>query len=600
MAKATSNHEPERRWEELGQAIAELDNSYRIQRILNSLLEVSVSDMPLEKQLKLAIDIILSAPFIPLERMGGIFLTEVGHKDLILKADSGLPGSLLEMCARVPFGRCLCGRAASDKRLIFVDHIDSRHENLYEGMRPHGHYSIPIISQVHKDRILGVIVLYVRPGHVSGDKETEFLQAVANVISGLIERKQAEEKLRQSEALEDALNRLNVALNSTLDFDRIMKMVAKDAAKVLGCDAAAIILRNQDGWSYRYTYGLPDARQCLTVPCKDGRCMVLAACTQKTVVSKDSYNDKRVDQKMIKQLGIRSFISVPLTNRKEVFGVLDFYYRSPVDLSRIQIGFADKLGVSVSLAMENARLYSVEHNIAKTLQEALLILPDRVEGLDLGYLYRSATEAVEVGGDFLDIFELESGHIGLVIGDVSGKGLEIATLTSLVKSAIKAYAYQGDLPGETIRKTSIVLDKATPATVFVTLVFAVFDRGSGALNYCVAGHPPPIVKEKAGGVRLLTKRSPVIGTSGDFEYSDHSTTLNKGDFLVLYTDGVTEARRGREFFGEKRLVEFIRNVSVKKAQTLADFTYNEIMRFSKSTLADDLAIMVVGRTEEQN
>ena len=575
---------------------AQLDNSYRIQSILSRLLEIALLDVPLDEQLQLAIDIILSAPFVPLERKGGIFLVEEAQNMLVLKASSGLPDSLLMMCARVPFGECLCGRAAAGRKLVFAGGLDERHDHQYKGIVPHGHYNIPILSQVKKGRVLGVIVLYVQAGHKRDKKEEEFLHSVANTLAGVIERKQGEQALKQSEALSDALNSINAAINSTLDFNQIMKRVAQDAAQVLGCEASAIILRERENWIFKYTYGLPKARAGMVIPKEESKCAALAACEGRTVVSEDAYRDERVSQKLMKRLGIRSFVSVPLTVKDEIIGVLDFYYRSaPLPFAQVQIDFANKLGASVSLALENARLYAVEHNIAHTLQEALLTLPEQVEGIDLGYLYRSATEATEVGGDFFDIFELEHDRVGLVIGDVSGKGLEAATLTSLVKSAIKAYAYQGDPPATTIKKTSLLLSRATPSSVFVTLFFAILDRKSGGLQYCAAGHPPPIIKEKAGPVRLLAQRSPVIGTDMDFEYSDFSASLAPGDFLVLYTDGATEARRGKQFFGEKRLMAFINKTAAENPQALVEETYKEIRRYSGNALVDDVALMAVGR-----
>jgi len=575
---------------------AQLDNSYRTQNIISRLLEIALLEASLDEQLQLAIDIILSAPFMPLERKGGIFLVEKEQNMLVLKAGSGLPNSLRAMCALVPFGECLCGRAAAARKLVFAGELDERHDHRYKGILPHGHYNIPILSQVKKGRVLGVIVLYVHAGHKRDKKEEEFLDAVANTLAGIIERKQAEQSLRQSEALSDALNSINAAINSTLDFDQIMKRVAQDAAQVMGCEASAIILKERDDWIFKYTYGLPRARAGMVIPKEESKCAALAACTGRTVVSEDAYRDERISIKLMKKLGIRSFVSVPLSVKDEIIGVMDFYYRSaPLTFAQVQIDFANKLGASVSLALENARLYSVEHNIAHTLQEALLTLPEHVEGIDLGYLYRSATESAEVGGDFFDIFELEHDRVGLVIGDVSGKGLEAATLTSLVKSAIKAYAYQGDSPATTFKKTSLLLSRTTPSAIFVTLFFAVLDRNSGGLQYCAAGHPPPIIKEKAGPVRLLSARSPVIGTAADFEYSDYSASLAPGDLLVLYTDGATEARRGKEFFGEKRLVDFVNKAPAKTAQALVEKIYKEIRRYSGNALVDDIALMAVGR-----
>ncbi|MFQ5875454.1 MAG: PAS domain S-box protein, partial [Dehalococcoidia bacterium] len=172
-----------------------LDKSYQIQSVLNSLLQISLEDIPLKEQLEQALDAIVSTPFLLVD-LGGIFLVEDEPEVLVLKAQKNLSSSVQKECAKVPFGRCLCGRAAASGQIEFADCVDYRHETRYEGMVPHGHYSIPIES---KDKILGVIVLYLHEGHCWDKREEEFLQTVANTMAGIIERKRAEEALRESE-----------------------------------------------------------------------------------------------------------------------------------------------------------------------------------------------------------------------------------------------------------------------------------------------------------------------------------------------------------------------------------------------------------------
>ncbi len=575
---------------------ARLEKSYRIQNVINRLLEISLLDISLDEQLQLAVDIILSAPFMPLQPKGGIFLVEDDPRALVLKAPRGLPESLLTMCGKVPFGECLCGRAAANRRIVFAAGLDERHDHRYVGIVPHGHYNVPILSKVRQGEVLGVIVLYVEAGHKQDMREEEFLQAVANVMAGLIERKQVEETLKVREGLGAALNRINAAINSTLDFDRIMRRVAEDAAKAIGCEAAAVILRDEPDWIIRYLFGLPAEQKGMRIPAGQAKCALLAAETRRPVSSADAQHDRRFSCALMKKLGVRSFLSIPLTVKDDVVGILDFYYRSaPKAFTPEQVDFADKLGASVSLALENARLYAVEHNIADTLQEALLIMADQIPGLDFGYLYRSATEAAEVGGDFYDIFELEDDKVAAIIGDVSGKGLEAATLTSLVKSTMKAYAYQGDSPAAVMKKTNAVICKTTGPSAFVTVFFGLLDQATGTLGYCSAGHPPALIKKRAGQTEALVVHSPVIGVMPAFDYEEHAAELSRGDRLVLYTDGASEARRGNELLGEARLKDLVERAEPASAQALAETVFGAIERFSGGNLADDVALLVVGR-----
>lgn len=183
----------------------ELQQNYEIQNILNSLLHISLEEALLNELMEKAIDVILSVPFLPLMPKGGIFLVEDEPDVLILTATRGFSAPIQDICARVPFGRCLCGRAAASKQTQFADCLDERHENRYDGITDHGHYNIPIIS---KDKVLGVIVLYLQEGHRQAKNETDFLTAVADTLAGMIEQKRAEEQLKEyREQLEDKVKK---------------------------------------------------------------------------------------------------------------------------------------------------------------------------------------------------------------------------------------------------------------------------------------------------------------------------------------------------------------------------------------------------------
>lgn len=175
----------------------QLQLNYDIQGVLNSLLNLSLKDMSLEEFLKGALGLIVSVPKLSLESRGGIFLAEEGKDNLKLKVHNGLTDAIEKTCANVPFGRCLCGRAASTRKTQFASSIDERHETSYDGIAPHGHYCVPILLG---DKVLGVINLYVKEGHPYSKSEEDFLTSVANTLAGVIERKRIEEELKKNEA----------------------------------------------------------------------------------------------------------------------------------------------------------------------------------------------------------------------------------------------------------------------------------------------------------------------------------------------------------------------------------------------------------------
>ena len=167
------------------------------QEALNAILRVSLEDISLQQQFEHVLDIILALSWLPIEPRGGIFQVEVGEEVLALKAQRGLNPALLDLCAHVPFGHCLCGRAALSREVEYAACLDPRHEISYPGMAPHGHYNVPIVS---RNAVLGVMVLYLRHGHARKDREVAFLASVANTLAGMIEHRRTRETLMQHQA----------------------------------------------------------------------------------------------------------------------------------------------------------------------------------------------------------------------------------------------------------------------------------------------------------------------------------------------------------------------------------------------------------------
>ena len=178
------------------QAQEEIRRSNDTQTAINALLKIALDGLSLEETLKRSIALVLSIPWLIFESRGSIFLVEDDPQVLVMKAQNGLAQPIQTKCKRVPFGRCLCGQAALTREVQFTNALNERHEVRYDGISPHGHYCVPILSA---DKVLGVLNIYVKEGHQRDKREEVFLNAVAGCLAGVIERKQAEEALKASE-----------------------------------------------------------------------------------------------------------------------------------------------------------------------------------------------------------------------------------------------------------------------------------------------------------------------------------------------------------------------------------------------------------------
>jgi PAS domain S-box-containing protein len=202
---------------ELAKANEVLKRENDTRTALNTLLRLSLEDVSLDELLTQALDLILSIPWLAFESRGAIFLAE-DDQVLVLKGQRGLAEPIQRACARVPFGRCLCGRAAAEKKTRFADRLVVHHETTYEGIGPHGHYCVPILSA---GKTLGVINIYLREGHCRDIQEEKFLLAIADTLAGSIERKRGEEILKKlSSVVEQATDLVFIT-----DYDGVIEYV---------------------------------------------------------------------------------------------------------------------------------------------------------------------------------------------------------------------------------------------------------------------------------------------------------------------------------------------------------------------------------------
>ncbi|MCG7936661.1 MAG: ATP-binding protein [Candidatus Thiodiazotropha taylori] len=169
-----------------------LHQQSRTHHVLNTLLSLSLKDIPFEQLLEECLEVILSAPLTDMLHQGAILVSNSDNNQLWMMAHSNLDPKIVELCQRVEFGQCLCGRAAETSEIQFADCVDERHENRVDGMSPHGHYIVPILS---RGDVLGVLTLYLREGHTQNDDEMVFLQGVAVTLAGIIERAHTNEQL---------------------------------------------------------------------------------------------------------------------------------------------------------------------------------------------------------------------------------------------------------------------------------------------------------------------------------------------------------------------------------------------------------------------
>jgi serine phosphatase RsbU (regulator of sigma subunit) len=204
---------------------------------------------------------------------------------------------------------------------------------------------------------------------------------------------------------------------------------------------------------------------------------------------------------------------------------------------------------------------------------------------------QTAFEPELVGGDFRDVFAIDDTHVVVLIGDVAGKGVRAAGMTETVRAKIRAFATIDPSPAFVLSRTNDLLLRFDPDEPHVTAFLAVIDPHTGHLSYASAGHPAPVHLSASSSRTLEVPFCPPLG-SFECAHSGAHAVLALEDYLVFYTDGVTEARHDGELFGERRLLEVVSSLRGRSAQDVAEGLRAAALSFA-GQLHDDLQVVVL-------
>jgi PAS domain S-box-containing protein len=334
---------------------------------------------------------------------------------------------------------------------------------------------------------------------------------------------------------------------------------------------------------------------------RTGRSVLLQDLPEATFYEEALGSGEHLD--ILLRLEPRSLMCVPLLARGRTIGAVTLVSSRPDRrYGEEDLALAEDLAYRCALAADNARLYRDRSEIASVLQRNLLPphLP-QIPGIEVGAEYLPVGEANEVGGDFYDLINtVEDGWV-CSIGDVRGKGVEAASVTALARYTIRAVTMRDDRPSEVLAALNEAMLRQLPEDRFCTAACIRLEPEDGLsgveIDVSRAGHPAPLLLRPDGPVEEVGCPGRVLGVFDDAELGDSSLRLMPGEALVLYTDGVTEARSpDGDFFGEERLHDLLRSCSGLDAASLAGRIKNVVLDFQEGDPRDDLAVLVLRAT----
>jgi serine phosphatase RsbU (regulator of sigma subunit)/PAS domain-containing protein len=298
---------------------------------------------------------------------------------------------------------------------------------------------------------------------------------------------------------------------------------------------------------------------------------------------------------LIQRLGLRSAMFVPMSARGRTFGAMTLCARERT-FDESDLYLAEELAARCAIAVDNARLFRERTRIARTLQESLLppLLPE-LQGVDVGARFHAAGHGYEVGGDFYDVFEIGGGSFGVAIGDVCGKGPDAAAVTALARYTLRAAALTETSPARVLETLNEAMLKQPGERRFCTVAYVRFDPIPAGMTATIAsaGHPLPLALRAGAPPAEAGRPGTLLGVVDDPEIEDTRLDLDPGDALILFTDGVTEARAPKRVWGSNDLARFVGAHEQLKAAAIAERIERGALSGQAEEPRDDVAIVVL-------
>ncbi len=448
-----------------------------------------------------------------------------------------------------------------------------------------------------------VAVINKLDGKFSSD-DLKLMESISDIVAIALHNIRLYNKLREESKEKNILYLVGKKISSSLDLDEMLNTIVDALAEVVRYDAVAIYLvepGTQD-IKRRLTRGyLPEMEE--KVHLKIGEGIVgWAVKTGKGVIVPDVSRDARY---VNARAETRSEVAVPIIAHGKTIGALNvesdrLAAYNDEELKLLEV-FAGQAAISLDLAMLHSELIererlSEELAIARRIQQKFLPRHDPViEGFDISGLN---VPSREVGGDYYDFIRIGENELGLVIGDVVGKGMPAALIMAFFRAGLIAEVKNNHPVSRIMELVSDMLCESTESNEFVTAFYGVLDLSGRRLTYCNAGHNYPLLCRRDGSFISLTEGGQPLGIFPQNLYQEMALELESGDILILYTDGVVEARvpsgSGEQEFGIEGLKRVVAENRSRAAREIRDAIYKAVSRpRDEAAQQDDITIVVV-------
>jgi len=578
----------------MGSVLSKPAQPLQIEPLLLEVADVLATSLDLDTTLRRVAEVVRKV--IDYEIFAILLLNEK-TQELKIRFQVGYPPEIAERTG-LKVGEGVTGRAAQERKAVLVDDVTADPKYIAGVPNVRAELAVPLLT---KNRVIGVIDLEARePGYFT-EEHSRLLTLVASRMAAGIENAQLYTRTMRQSRILLLLNEIARELTSILNLDELLGRIAELMRRLIDYQMFSILLLDATGEKLQHRFSLrfnENIQLKHEIPL--GRGLVgYAAETKQAVVIPDVTKDPRYIEANPET---RSELVVPLIYKDKVIGVLDLEHTRSGFFTEDHKRTVTTLAAQIAIAIENARLYEqvarqerrLERDLALARELQMRLLPHarpKLGNLDVAAKF---VPARAIGGDLYDFIPYSMSRLGIVIGDVSGKGAPAAIYAALVSGILRSHAPIEPMPAEMLSAVNLSLAERRIEAQFVSIIYAVWDDESRTLTVANSGLPRPIYVH-GGKNEVIEVTGLPLGLFDEADYDEFKFRMKPGDMFVFFSDGMLDARsRTGEMFGRRRVEEIVASCATKSADCVVDSLFNAVAEHSAGVETfDDQTVVAI-------
>ena len=578
----------------MGTVLNKQEKHLHVEPLLLEVADVMATSLDLDTTLRRVAEVVRKV--IDYEIFAILLLNEK-TQELRFRFQVGYPKEFAER-SRIKVGEGVTGQAVQLRQAILIDDVTQDPKYIAAIPNVCSELAVPLIT---KNRVIGVIDLEARhPGYFN-EEHKRLLTLIASRMAAGIENAQLYTRTTRQARILLLMNEIARELSSILNLDELLGRIAELLRRLIDYQMFSILLLDSSGEKLQHRFSLRFNENVHTkaeIPLGHGL-VGYAAQSRQAVLVPDVSKDPRYIEGNAET---RSELAVPLIYKDKVIGVLDLEHTRRGFFTEDHRRTMTTLAAQLAIAIENARLYEqiarqerrLERDLALARELQMRLLPQTLPQMEHLELAAKFTPARAIGGDLYDFIPYSLSRLGIVIGDVSGKGAPAAIYAALVSGILRSHAPIEPGPAEMLSAVNLSLAERRIEAQFVSLIYAVWDDENRTLQVANSGLPRPVLVHE-GKNSVIEATGLPLGLFDDANYDEFSFKMKPGDMFVFFSDGMLDARNRRgDLFGRGRLEKIIAESAGGSAGSVVEALFKAVAEHSAGVETfDDQTVVAI-------